>query len=269
MRQLENKVYIAAHRGFAAGNIPCNTMPAFRCAIDSGCDIIELDVSVSADRGLFVFHPGLEPVHLNCKKPICEMYENEVEKLKFYNYDKTETQFGVERFEDVMASLKGKVKVNVDKFWTAPKEISAVIRNLHMEDEVIIKTFPNEEDISYVEKYAPELPYMPIITDDNDFFELIKRRNLRCIGAEVNFNNENCCVASERFIDVMHENGKLVWANAIVYNYKDILAAGHSDDMAIAGDPDGSWGWLADRGFDIIQTDWTWLCKNYFDKKFR
>ncbi len=267
MKQRDGKVYIASHRGFAAGNIPCNTTPAFQCAIDCKSDIIELDVSVSADNNLFVSHPGLEPVHLNSQKLICDMTADEVEALRFYNYDKTRTQFGVERFEQVMSFLKGKIKVNVDKFWTAPEEIASVIRKLHMENEVIIKTFPNEADIDAVEKYAPDLPYMPIITEENDFFALIANRNLNCIGAEVIYKREDSFVASDEFISRMHENNYLLWTNAIVYNYKDVLAAGHSDDIAVAGNPDGAWGWMVEKGFDIIQTDWTSLCRAYVDRK--
>ncbi len=35
-----------------------------------------------------------------------------------------------------------------------------------------------------------------------------------------------------------------------------VIAARHTDDTAMRGDPEYGWGWLVDRGFDIIQTDW-------------
>ena len=31
---------------------------------------------------------------------------------------------------------------------------------------------------------------------------------------------------------------------------------GHDDDTSVLGHPEQGWGWLMDRGFDIIQTDW-------------
>ena len=34
------------------------------------------------------------------------------------------------------------------------------------------------------------------------------------------------------------------------------LAGGHDDDTSVLGHPEQGWGWLMDRGFDIIQTDW-------------
>ena len=50
-------VLVAAHRGSAAGNIPCNTLAAYEIALRQGADIVELDVAKTADGELFVFHP--------------------------------------------------------------------------------------------------------------------------------------------------------------------------------------------------------------------
>lgn len=33
--------------------------------------------------------------------------------------------------------------------------------------------------------------------------------------------------------------------------------------------PKKGWGWLADRGYDIIQTDWTLALKTYLEKTGR
>ncbi|MBQ1216649.1 MAG: glycerophosphodiester phosphodiesterase, partial [Clostridia bacterium] len=34
-------------------------------------------------------------------------------------------------------------------------------------------------------------------------------------------------------------------------------------------DPSVGWGWLADRGFDIIQTDWLMQCDTYLKQTGR
>lgn len=46
---------IAAHRG-SSGSAPENTLAAFRAAVKAGADMIELDVRLTADRHLVVFH---------------------------------------------------------------------------------------------------------------------------------------------------------------------------------------------------------------------
>ena len=57
---------------------------------------------------------------------------------------------------------------------------------------------------------------------------------------------------------------------AIVYDYRTVLTAGHSDDRATAGrDPEGAWGWLADCGYDFIQTDWLLACDQFLSRTGR
>ena len=54
----KERILLAAHRGVAGGNIPCNTIAAFEIALRQGTDIMELDVQRSADGNLYVFHEG-------------------------------------------------------------------------------------------------------------------------------------------------------------------------------------------------------------------
>ena len=68
----KKNILIVAHRGVSAGNIPCNTLPAYEIALKQGADVIEMDVDMSADGELVVFHPGREFEHLS----IAESFEN-------------------------------------------------------------------------------------------------------------------------------------------------------------------------------------------------
>ena len=67
----------------------------------------------------------------------------------------------------------------------------------------------------------------------------------------------------------MHSDGKLLWANAIIYDYRQQLSGGHSDDSALTVDEDYGWGWIADKGFDMIQTDWTMMLIDYLKRTDR
>ena len=86
---------IVAHRGVAGGNIPCNTMAAYEIALVQGADMIETDLSTTADGELVIFHPKMEKRHLNIDVDITKMSAEEVEKLRYVNYDDTPTQFGI------------------------------------------------------------------------------------------------------------------------------------------------------------------------------
>ena len=89
------KVLVCAHRGVSGGNIPCNTLAAYKAALLQGADIIELDVTKSADGEFFVFHPGMEPAHLGTRRLLGARSAKSVQKLRFVNQDDTPTQFGI------------------------------------------------------------------------------------------------------------------------------------------------------------------------------
>ena len=254
---------IAAHRGASSGNIPCNTWAAYEAGLAQGADIIEIDVSKSADGELFTFHPRTEPVFLHSEKLISEMTADEVRKLRFYNYDGAVTEFGVSTLDETLDQLKDRCIVNIDKFPDCPAEIAAAVRRHGMQDQVLVKTNSTEEWFKIVEEVAPDLPYMIFARNEDNVSEMLTKRNLRYLGTESLFNTEDAQIAQPEYIEQMHKMGLKVWYNAIVFNYKTVHAAGHNDDISAAGKPDEGWGWLIDRGVDMIQTDWPGMLRQY------
>ena len=265
----KNGVLLAAHRGVSGGNIPCNSLPAFQAAIRQKAEIVELDADISEDGVLFVQHPGMEKVHLRMKDSVRNFSAETVKSFVLSNCDLVRTQYHIPTLEEALLLLRGRAVVNIDKFWEHPAEISALVRRLGMEDQILIKSSPKPQYLDAVEEYAPDLAYMPIVSGENTIHDELKARNVNYIGTEVLFSGEEMPVASKEYIDMMHGEGKLVWANAIVYNYKSVLSAWHNDDVSVIGDPARGWGWLADRGFDIIQTDFLYECRDYLVKSGR
>lgn len=265
----EKKVLLVAHRGTCGGNIPCNSMQSFKAAVLAGADMVELDVESSADGELFVQHPEMEPVHLRIENSIREYPAAVVEQFKLSNWDHFPTQYPIVRLEEALTFLRGKCMINIDKFWVNPKEISELVRKLKMEDQVLIKAANKPEYLDAVEKYAPDIPFMTVAKNEIDIHEKMKRRNVRYVGIEALFSTENSPVASKEFIDKLHADGKIVWANAIVYDYNKVLTAGHNDDISVTENPELGWGWLADRGFDLIQTDFIFQCRHFLEETGR
>jgi len=266
-KAVSEKILIAAHRGVFGGNIPCNTIASYEIALKQGADILETDLEMSADGELFVFHPGMEPHHLNHTQRICNMKAEDVKKLRYVNYDRTHTQFGVESFEDLLETFKGRCYINVDKFWGHPKEIYEVIKRHNMVDQIIVKSAPSEKVFKILEELAPELPYLPVVRESHPLHEQLMKSGINYVGAEVIFTCDDAEVASHEFIDKMHGDGRILWVNSIIYDYQKQLTARHSDDTALCENMDMGWGWLAERGFDIIQTDWTGMLRDYLNDK--
>ena len=110
------KLILVAHRGVWGGNIPCNTVAAYETALRQGADMIEIDVDRSLDGRLFVFHPAMEPAHLNQNLSIRDMTAAEIKKLRYVNIDNVDTQFGIEELDTVLDRFKDRCYINIDKF---------------------------------------------------------------------------------------------------------------------------------------------------------
>lgn len=259
------KTMIAAHRGVAGGNIPGNTPDAFDAALAQGAGLVELDVAASRDGGLFVFHPGMEYAYLNSERLIRDMTKEEVAQLRFVNGDRTPTVQKVCTLDEVLEHLKGRCYINVDKYWDNVEAITEAVRRHGMEQQVLVKTAPDEAVFERMERVAPDIAYMLILRNEDKWTERMGRWNIRYVGVEALFETEDAELASEEYVRRMHSLGKLVWVNAIVYDYRAVLSAGHNDDISAIGRMEEGWGWLLKKGYDIIQTDWPLMLRQYME----
>ncbi len=255
---------IVCHRGATGGNIPCNTLPAFEIALMQGADMLETDISQTADGTLCIFHPRMEPRHLGVNCSIPEMTWQEVSQLRFINMNHTPTQFGILKLDEFLEHFKDRCFINLDKFWGAPAEIYKAVKHHDMLDQVLVKSPPTEEVLTVLKEIGPDVPYMPVIYEGKDFpHNELMHSDINYVGVEVVYENEDSVYTSPEFVETMHKDNKLVWVNSIIYNTKKQLSGGHSDDTAFTISQDYGWGWLADIGYDLIQTDWPGMLIDY------
>ena len=258
---------IVAHRGAAGGNIPCNTLKAYDAAICQGADMVEIDVTMSTDGKLYAFHPGMEHPHLRCERRLDSMESAEIEPLRFVNQDGTPTDVKVSRLEEVFEHLRGRCYINVDKYWENIAPITKVIRDMGVAEQILVKTPPREEAFAAIEEYASDINYMAVLTEKDEWTDRLLKRKLNYVGAEVLFRTEESEFASREYVEKMNAKNLIVWVNSIVYDYRSVLAAGHNDDISVIGRADEGWGWLMDRGYNCIQTDWP-LALKFFAEKY-
>ena len=262
-----SRTLIAAHRGVAGGNIPGNTLAAFDAALLQGADMIELDVSISADGQLYTFHPGMEFAFLRSERLLKDMPSDEIRSLRFHNGDGTPTQFPISTFDEALEHLKGRCYINVDKYWTNVGPITEAIRRHNMVDQVLVKSAWDDNVVRILEEVAPDLNFMLILRGTDDHSEDMLKRKLNYVGVEALFTTDDEPICVPEYTEWMHKNGLLTWANSIVYNYRDVIGGTHTDDNAVTGHPDEVWGWMIERGFDIIQTDWPLALRCYLNSR--
>lgn len=263
----DKDILVAAHRGVAGGNIPPNTIAAFDIALKEGADILEMDLFKSVDGEIFVFHTGMEPAYLDHHFRVETLTSEEIRRLRLCNVDLVETFMPLNTFDEILEHYKNKCILNLDRCILIVKDVMEAVKKHDMLDQVLLKSDPSDQSLKLVETYAPTVNYMPVFMEEDNASEKIKQMNINYVGAELVFESEQSPVAQDSYLETMHKDGKFLWANSLVYSSRVKLAAGHNDDISLTESPDKGWGWLADKGFDIIQTDWTRHCVDYLNSR--
>jgi len=267
-KKSESPVMIAAHRGASGGNIIENTCCGFECALKNGADILELDVVRSTDGKLYVFHDGNEHRLLGIEENIKTLSSDQIEKLTYYNPSRKMTGFKVERFEKVLSHFKGReVLMNVDRAWKIWPDVLEAVRKYDMWRQVIIKSPVQRTYLDVLKDYPEPVMYMAIVENEEHLRILKEYPTVNLVAMEMIFLTEQDSHIAPQRIERYHEDGLLLWVNALRLHDEWNRSAHHDDNVAILEDMDRGWGWLADYGFDIIQTDWPLLMRNYLNGK--
>ena len=258
-------VLIATHRGMVCANIPHNTIPAFEIALRHGTDILETDVTRGGDGTMYIFHPGKELAQLGADVDIRNMSAEAVSKLRYLNDDHNPTVHGILTLDAFLETYKNRCILNLDHGWKCFPDMIQAVRRHQMEDQILLKAPATEKNLKAVEELAPDMMFMGIIKQEDAITPLLESMNIHYVAAELIFDREDSPLLQPEYIESHHKKGRLLWCNTIVYNYTKVLSAGHTDDVSVLGEPDIGWGWVVDKGFDIIQTDWTLLLRNYLN----
>lgn len=211
----------------------------------------------STDGEMFVFHDGNQYPHLGIKESLTTMASKEIRGLRYINCDRTPTEYGILSLDEALAFLKGKALVAIDKAWDNTAEIVRIVQSHSAQKDVMLKLRGDYiELIDRAAAHVRDVPVLPIIWDDNLHMEYLRDGRMNIYGFEPIIRTESSLFLSEEFIATAKSRNEKLWVNPIVYNYREVLSAGHTDDIAVGGDPDYGWGYLIDKGFDILQTDW-------------
>ncbi len=261
------KVLVAAHRGTCGGNIIWNTSLSYKNALLHGADMIEIDVSMTRDGVFFAFHNTEEEAVFGRKCDIREMTSKEVEEINVRNAIRNTSGQRVERLDKVLSKFKGKCLINIDRSWFYWERTISFLKSMEMDDQILLKSGVRDEYLKQLAESGTELMYMPIVRT-MDEWEQVKEYDINVCAAELIFETPDNPFTEPGFIESLKGRGIAPWVNAITLNDRDVLSGGLDDNHAIADGFDENWGRLLDAGFQIIQTDWPALLRNYIDKKY-
>jgi glycerophosphoryl diester phosphodiesterase len=114
-----------AHRGLHGGDIPENSLAAYKNAIDNGYGI-EIDVQLSSDGEIFVFHDPDAKRMCGVNKKIFEMTAEEIKSLRLNN-----TNEHIPTLAEVLSLVDGSVPLLIEiKYYAETMKLCASLAEM-------------------------------------------------------------------------------------------------------------------------------------------
>ena len=150
-----------AHRGLHGNGIPENSLAAFSLACERGFGI-ELDVQLSSDGEVMVFHDATLVRMTGCEKKLCELSAEELQSLRLKDTDET-----IPTFRRVLELVGGRVPLLIElkgestKVDLCPK-VASLLKNY--EGPFCMESF-NPLLVRGIRKCLPEVPCGQLYTN--------------------------------------------------------------------------------------------------------
>lgn len=258
-----NHVMIFAHRGNWRNSAE-NSIQAFQECIDEGLDGIEIDLQMTKDSVLVIMHDETVDRTTTGKGLVSELTLAELKELQLLSPIRVATRQKVPTFEEILKLAKGKVLIQVDKWKPFYAKMIELAKEYDCERQIIIRTTDKSEIFNkkYGNTFA-NVVVMPVLVCKNDSIDLDKLEdfinNFSTPAISFSFTKEEFLILDR--IPQLKDSGYRIWLNSLWGTFN----ASHDDELALT-DPDNSYGWLINKGANIIFSDNPILLKNYLEK---
>ncbi|WP_027038410.1 glycerophosphodiester phosphodiesterase family protein [Mesorhizobium ciceri] len=293
--QWRDHVMVAAHR---AGSMQAgktlyaeNSIAAVEGSIAMGAEIVEVDIRRSKDGEFVVMHDSWLDRTTTCKGEVVKYTLAELKTCRLVvEGTGAVTNETVSTLREMLMATRDRILINLDNKLDVGdlSGMIAVARDLGMAEQVIVKeNLWNSQRISAVKAAMGAIgggfQFMPIIADDavrdagfaRTVDHAFSPRAIELInwraGADT-LTEAGGPLFSTRMRAAAVRGNWHIWADtyAIANKPGGFLAGGRGDELAVqASLPREAWGFWADRGATIIQTDEPkaaigWLAANGF-----
>jgi glycerophosphoryl diester phosphodiesterase len=261
------RVMITAHRGNWR-KAPENSLQAILFSIDSGVDIVEIDVQKTKDGCLVLMHDETVDRMTNGSGTIADLTFEEIRSLRLKQGQGGDnspvTNVFIPTVEEVMTLAKNKVMINLDKCWGIREDVYQVLVKTGTVRQGLFKSPAETDEIGEFLNSKIERP---------EFMQLINESNQHLLGQldqifskikpaafELNFQQDDSHIISAETLQLL--KGKCrIWVNTMF----DSDCGGHTDEVSLTN-PQLGWEWHLERGANLIQTDNPEQLYNYLNK---
>lgn len=244
-------VMVIAHRGDWR-NAPENSLQAIENCIAMGVDMVEIDVRMTRDSQLVIIHDETLDRTTTGQGRVADWTLDSLRTLYLRNGANHPTHHRIPTLAEAMRVAKGRILVNLDKCYGYFDRAYDILLETETANQVVMKgKVPAAQVREEFGDYLDKVFFMPIVDLNAPQAEAIieeYQSTQRPVAFELIFTDESSPVLKQ--FPLLRRRGARVWVNTLW----ESLNAGYEDDKALA-DPDATYGWLIDRGVNMIQTD--------------
>lgn len=251
-----NKVLVASHR--ADWKLaPENSLSALENSIRYGVDIVETDVRRTKDGHLVILHDPHVARMTNGQGYIADMTLEEIKRLNLRDALGQTTAEKIPTLEEYMLSAKGRVRLYLDKAGQdggalVPQILELAKKCGTLEETVFVLDWPYEKARAVFGDDLEKVLYCPVIEDkiaNLDTYVDEWLANFKPFAFQFRFASTDTRTFS--LLPKVLASGSRAFVAATWYNH----TAGHDDRASLIGSPEDGWGWLVERGFTILETN--------------
>lgn len=265
-----SKPLVVSHGGVAVGTFPPNTSASVRLALQSGADVVKVDVSASSDNIFYAFHDGFEAEHLGEQRNIQGLPAAEIAQLTYQWCDRPGRRAHVERLTPLLAEFRGKpILFALDRSWWRWPTLLRVLDGLQMADQILLKV-PSWEGaaIEALRQHRTPYPLLAICSTTDELNSLPLHDDcLNLVGVELITHDADSPWFDVAVLDAIHRRDLLVWINSETLTTGIPLFGGFDDEQVVLQSPTAAWSHLLDLGVDAVQTELPWLLRELRDAR--
>jgi glycerophosphoryl diester phosphodiesterase len=260
----DQRIMICAHRGVETDRLPENSLATIQRSIELGMDIVEIDLNKTKDGKLILMHDQTLDRTTTGSGKVSDMTLSEIKSLYLKDDNGNVTEERVPAFEEVLTLVKGEILIQVDKWRGLTNDILPMLQQHECLQQSIFRSTTYYDQVKPIfGDYMEHIIFIPVIPADREDADRLLDDYL--------LNMPDMPVVSVVFSEVNNpllnkipdlKKKYRIWFNAI----QDKDCAGHGDKLAET-DPENSFGWLIDKGANIIFTHKPLLLKSYLQNR--
>lgn len=255
-------VWVAAHRGdwiYA----PENSLESLRHDIYWGVNLMETDVRLTKDGKIIMMHDWTVDRTTNGHGAIADMTLAEIKKLRLKSNFGTKTNMQVPTLEEFIKAAGKKVFLYLDKAGQdlpgnpqgyMVKQLLKVLKdNNALEESVFVLDWPYQKAKEIFGDNLERVVYVPVIQDDiPNLKEYVNEYIYKLHPVAFQFRMASLDSDTYRLLPVVLKSGAKPFIAATWAEH----TANHDDQTSLFKRPSAGWGWLIDKGFRIIETNY-------------